>query len=716
MTKNSDSYAVDKENEGEKKIPYPKSILFIIGNEFCERFSFYGMRTILILYFKYVLLFEDDFATQIYHIFVMACYFTPVFGAILADSYLGKYWTILSISCLYAAGNIFIAGASITGTIWSSFIGLTLIAIGTGGIKPCVSAFGGDQFQPGQEQQLRKFFSLFYIAINSGSLVSTFLTPILRQDVSCFGRSDCYPLAFGVPAILMVVALLLFIMGKFVSGYTINPPEKDNVVFRVFSCIGRAICRRFFSSNSTKKEHWIDYADDKYDNKTRKDVKALLRVLFLYIPLPIFWALFDQQASRWTLQAIRMNHQLTSHFIIKPDQIQVINPLLVILFVPIFDYLVYPVMKKIGLYTPLKRMVIGSLLASLSFCVCGFFQRSIEAEAPASMIPGYNHLAIVNNMPQNLTILSNITIMPNEIKMIDNMNRSLLESEFGKENLTDGKTLVLYYDTEIPVTFIWNNTLVKPDTSGARLFTIFDLKNFDKDNDKFSIIGHKDDLITNIVQQTNDGRTIGYLNEFEVEIIGKDIVLNIGKNRQMTYPKMGEGATYIQIIDGDLNTEPISRITGIVDANKLSVFLQLIQYIIMTAGEILFSITGLEFSYSQAPKSMKSVLQAAWLLTVAFGNLIVAIITLVKFERQSYEVFFFFGLMFIDSLIFAVMAYFYVPYKGDDDDDEDDIDERSSDRQQLDMIDGGSSTTTSTRPSTENLSMKQIHSTTTKTD
>lgn len=83
-----------------------------------------------------------------------------------------------------------------------------IIAIGTGGIKPCVSAFGGDQFVlPQQEVQLAKFFSLFYFAINSGSLISTFLTPVLREDIKCFGQDNCYSLAFGIPAILMVVSL-----------------------------------------------------------------------------------------------------------------------------------------------------------------------------------------------------------------------------------------------------------------------------------------------------------------------------------------------------------------------------------------------------------------------------------------------------------------------------------------------------------------------------
>lgn len=119
---------------------------------------------------------------------------------------------------------------------WPSLLGLALIAFGTGGIKPCVAAFGGDQFHPDQKSQLQRFFSFFYISINSGSLISTFLTPILRQDVHCLGRQDCYPLAFGVPAALMMISLVLFVLGNFITTYVIHPPTKDNVVAKVVSC------------------------------------------------------------------------------------------------------------------------------------------------------------------------------------------------------------------------------------------------------------------------------------------------------------------------------------------------------------------------------------------------------------------------------------------------------------------------------------------------
>ena len=96
----------------EKQQKYPRSIAFIIGNEFCERFSYYGSKAILVLFFRNVLAYNEDSATEYYHIFSMACYFTPVLGAIIADSLLGKFRTIFYISILYAIGNIVLSYAS----------------------------------------------------------------------------------------------------------------------------------------------------------------------------------------------------------------------------------------------------------------------------------------------------------------------------------------------------------------------------------------------------------------------------------------------------------------------------------------------------------------------------------------------------------------------------------------------------------------------------
>lgn len=149
---------------------------------------------------------------MVYSSFNMLVYFTCIFGAIISDVYLGKYRTIFYLSIVYTIGSVIVAIGSISTLnippMAGLYLGLLLISLGSGGIKPCVSALGGDQFQlPAQAVQMNKFFSLFYFSINAGSLLSTAITPNLRQNVQCFGEKDCYPLAFGVPAFLMIAAI-----------------------------------------------------------------------------------------------------------------------------------------------------------------------------------------------------------------------------------------------------------------------------------------------------------------------------------------------------------------------------------------------------------------------------------------------------------------------------------------------------------------------------
>lgn len=167
---------------------------------------------ILVFYMKQKLDLDDDSATLLYHSFQMLVYFMCTIGAIISDTWLGKFKTIFFLSIVYSAGSLLISFGAIPGGPLSPHItlyaGLLMIAVGSGGIKPCVAAFGGDQFSlPEQAKQLALFFSLFYFSINAGSLISMSLTPILREDVHCFGDNDCYSLAFGVPAILMITAL-----------------------------------------------------------------------------------------------------------------------------------------------------------------------------------------------------------------------------------------------------------------------------------------------------------------------------------------------------------------------------------------------------------------------------------------------------------------------------------------------------------------------------
>ncbi|XP_021917359.1 peptide transporter family 1 isoform X3 [Zootermopsis nevadensis] len=677
-----------------KKPKYPKSVFFIVSNEFCERFSYYGMRTILALYLRNILLYSDDDATVIYHVFAMFCYFFPLFGAMLADTLIGKFRTIFYISIVYAIGNVVISVASATGAIEVparelSIVGLLLIAIGTGGIKPCVSAFGGDQFKlPQQEKQLQQFFSLFYFAINSGSLISTFLTPVLREDVKCFDQDTCYPLAFGIPAVLMIISVIIFVLGK--RLYVIKKPE-GNVLLSVSKCIWHALIRKGKLKKHDKREHWLDYADDKYDKTLINDTKATLRVLFLYLPLPFFWALFDQQGSRWTFQATRMNGEL-GDWTLKPDQMQVVNPLLILIFIPIFETALYPLLAKCNIKRPLQKLGIGGVLAAIAFVVSAIVE--IQLQDTYAVLPqsGEAQLRIFNgfNCPVTVDVseVDRVTIEPlsywnaQTLSVDGNRVYNVEVHGDGCSDQFEFRGFVNVTENEGTSYFITgdssNATIVSLETSSSP----YDIIDKSKSGDPLLRIlyGFADMQVNRTLrfEEVDDGTETKEFTLFhnthttETEEIPPTTYHVSLDGTNLEEQKLQLGGVYTLIIHESANEIRMSLLT-ITQPNTVHMLWLIPQYFIITMGEVMFSITGLEFSFTQAPVSMKSVLQAGWLLTVAFGNLIVVIIAEAKFfDSQAHEFFLFAGLMLVDMAIFSLMAmkYKYVEVPKAEDEDE----------------------------------------------
>ncbi|KAG4065446.1 hypothetical protein HA402_003261 [Bradysia odoriphaga] len=651
------------------KSRYPRSIAFIVSNEFCERFSFYGMKTILVLYLTRRLGYDDDGATVLYHVFTSLVYFCPLFGAIIADSLLGRFKTILYLSIVYAIGSITLAVGAIpplnlpASTV--TVIGLMLISIGTGGIKPCVAAFGGDQFKiPEQAKMLATFFSVFYMSINAGSLISTTVTPILREDVHCFGEEDCFSLAFGVPGLLMITSIIIFIVGR--SFYKIEKPT-GNMFVEVSKCIGTAIVTKVKDTSNTVKSHWLDYAESKYSHDLIDDVKSLMKILVLYIPLPFFWALQDQQGSRWTFQATRMNGEVGGYFTIKPDQMQVINPLLIILFIPLWDLFVYPMLSKIGIRRPLQKLTFGMILAGLAFTISGLVELKLESGYPIIPRPGQTQIRIFNglNCPYDFR-----TDLPDD-------------KSFRVEPMALFERKIIQIDGTRP-TFTVNGTTAGNcgDFQGA-----FRLENaqatsyfLSQKSGKTQLIAYEESPdkpkkgfpVIRVLLTSNDTRevTLKHLNrdivrsffsnstEMKSLLVGEYAVYvdNVLVNRLTVEP----GAAYTLVLREQLNGSYMFQSHVIVPPNDVHILWQIPQYIIVTAGEIMFSVTGLEFSYTQAPESMKSVLQACWLLAVAFGNIIVVIVAEVNFfDSQASEFFLFAGCMALNVVLFVWLASRY---------------------------------------------------------
>lgn len=334
------------------KEKYPKGIPYIIGNELAERFSYYGMRAILVVFMTQYLMrsgkldpMNDNEATTWYHLFTMANYFFPIIGAVISDVFWGKYKTIILLSVVYVLGHLALA---IDESRVGLSIGLTLIAIGAGGIKPCVSAHVGDQFEEKNKSLIEKIFGFFYFSINLGAAISTLLIPVLLED---YGPH----VAFGVPGLLMLIATIVFWMGR--------------KVFIAIPPVGWAAYKKDIFSPAGKKAIWN------------------LSIMYLFIS--IFWSLFDQTGSSWVLQSEKMDRMVNLGFVkfeLLASQIQAINPLLIMFFIPFFTYFLYPFISKFFPLTALRKISIGMFLAGFSFAILAVAQTSIEAGGTPSII------------------------------------------------------------------------------------------------------------------------------------------------------------------------------------------------------------------------------------------------------------------------------------------------------------------------------------------
>lgn len=324
---------------------YPKSIPYIIGTEAAERFSYYGMRSILTTFL--VLQFFNpghDPALQAQaeaaanaktHLFVSLAYFMPVVGALLADTLFGRYKVIFYISLLYCVGHLCLA---LFDTNLNGFsFGLLLLAIGAGGIKANVSAFVGDQFSAHNAGLMAKAYGWFYFSINAGAVVSMTLVPWLLQH---YGAK----VAFGTPGIFMLLATLIFFTGR--KQYKENPPTGFK-----FNIAG------FWAST-----------------------KAASRVLVVFAFIPFFWALWDQNESEWVLQAAKLNLELFPGLTLLPAQVQPANPFFILTLIPVFTYFVYPKLAQWGIQpTPLRKIGTGLVLTALSFMVIAWIQSQIDS-------------------------------------------------------------------------------------------------------------------------------------------------------------------------------------------------------------------------------------------------------------------------------------------------------------------------------------------------
>ncbi|MFZ6758023.1 oligopeptide:H+ symporter [Undibacterium sp. Ji50W] len=388
----------------------PKQIPYIIANEGCERFSFYGMRNILTPFLITSLLLSmpenmrAGMAKEVFHTFVIGVYFFPLLGGWLADRFFGKYNTVFWLSLVYCGGHACLALFDDNRN--GFYTGLFLIALGSGGIKPLVTSFVGDQFDQSNRSLAQKVFDGFYWIINFGSFFASLLMPIFLKKL---GAS----IAFGIPGLLMLIATIIFWSGR--NRYVhVKPAPRDphsflNVVRTALTtdvpgqaksgyymavlgallavgslflipkvgivaalCLALVLVLGFGGMGAWMQ---LERARGIHPDHAVDGVRSVLRILVVFALVTPFWSLFDQKASTWVLQADKM----TKPEWFEPAQMQALNPLLVMLLIPFNNLVLYPLLKLRGMeLTALRRMGLGIAFSGLAWIVVGFMQLAID--------------------------------------------------------------------------------------------------------------------------------------------------------------------------------------------------------------------------------------------------------------------------------------------------------------------------------------------------
>lgn len=628
----------------------PPGIPYIVGNEGAERFSFYGMKAILKIYM--IALFvrfvdessvsEDIMAdaearsTEIVHLFVAGVYAFPLIGAIIADRLLGKYQTIIWVSLIYCAGHAVLAVAGRLGAMdefsaaeLSMYLGLGLIAIGSGGIKPCVSANVGDQFSAANAHLVTRVYQIFYFIINYGSFFSTLLTPLLLRY---FGAE----VAFGVPGVLMGIATIVFWMGR--HKFIHVPPKPGGRLGLFDVLVTTLLFTPLFSLIAgyfVLWEHHLAVAQEaaKASGTEFGGVTSSL--------------VADYFAVYWWLPVATLVAVVVGFALFRARQrIEASDS-----FLPVLLYN----------FTHQSERTMGS-----SFFDVG---RAKFGEEAGDGPPAVLKIMVVFSMVSAFWALFD----QHASTWIDQARQMALgltvPAYFGYWAL--GATVGLSLFAGIWL-FRWLAATPIPGriTAGV-LWTILALG-------ALAILGDLvgppmgnavTDAAGNVVYERMltiqmDAAQLSALNPLFVMIVIPTlnflVYRPLGKRgieikplQKMTVGMFLAAAAFAAA--AILQEAIESAGTGVVHA-----LWQIVPYFIMTVAEVLVSITGLEFAYTQAPRAMKSTIMGFWLICVTMGNLLVAFLApLQKTISLSSFFWLFAGLMAGAAIVFAVLAWLY---------------------------------------------------------
>lgn len=460
----ADEGEVEVEEEGQKNTLF-RVCPFILANEFCERLAFFGLSTNLVIYLTRVMGFDSSNAAAQVIFFEGTCFLTPLLGAWLADSLWGRYKTILFFSYIYLIGLLLLVLSVIAPGLApvpgqehanlmqnaALFFALYTIALGTGGIKPNVSAFGADQFDESDEQDAihkKSFFNWFYFSINLGSFLAGTVIVYVQENIS-------WAIGFLIPAVAMAIAVTLFQLG---SGRYSHIKPAQSPITRVVKVIAAALRNRMASENEVESAianasgaprynspysnegapefapvphnllddangappprvlkrtgsfRWLNKAIMEeagegseiergllrsaigaFTPSQVQEVKLVLRMLPIFFTTIFYWSIYMQMGSLFVQQGAMMDRVLfNGNLVVPAASLSTFNTVAIIVLVPLYDKVFIPALRMCGVrMSMLQRIGWGQLISLLSMLAAAWVEhRRLALVAAGAFVKG----------------------------------------------------------------------------------------------------------------------------------------------------------------------------------------------------------------------------------------------------------------------------------------------------------------------------------------
>lgn len=417
----------------------PLSAWFVAVVELCERFTYYGCQGIFQNYVQRpldgslgrgALGMGQTGATALTTFFSFWCYVTPIIGAIAADQYLGKYRAIKYFCVVYIAGLFVLLFTSLPislhhGAGLGGFIGaILLLGLGTGGIKSNVSPLIADQYErrtmamktlPSGERiildpavTIQRIYMIFYFCINLGSL-SVLATPYMELYVGFWS-------AYLLCTCVFFVGFIVLLVGE--KHYIVKPPQ-GSIITHAFRAMWIMVTRRSMDAPrpSYLAEHGGNYKAP-WSDQFIEELKCALVACKVFCFYPIYWVCYGQFSNNFVSQAGEMRgHGMPN------DLMQNFDPISIIVFVPILDQCVYPLLQRLHIpFKPITRIALGFIVASLAMLYAAVLQYKIYQtgpcyDAPAACAAAYDSEGVAqgNNIHIALQIPAYMLIGISEI-------------------------------------------------------------------------------------------------------------------------------------------------------------------------------------------------------------------------------------------------------------------------------------------------------------